>query len=166
MNAKRKSTVSTIIMFLIFISVLTAFFGAFGTGDRQYFCGWIENAINYGIIDGFDANQDMYPPLAPLILYLTYKFFQPVVNMDAALFAIRFSTAAFMIVSCIIAKLLFKDNKICYILFFSTFLSVTNGYLDIFVVPFALIAYYIAKRQNFFLLGIVILLRNEAGIQQ
>lgn len=40
--------------------------------------------------------------------------------MDAALFAIRFSTAAFMIVSCIIAKLLFKDNKICYILFFST----------------------------------------------
>lgn len=158
MNAKRKSTISTIIMFLIFISVLTAFLGANGTGDRQYFCGWIENANNYGIIDGFDANHDMYPPLSPLILFLVFKVFQPVLNMDAALFAIRLSTAAFMIISCIVAKLLFKNNKICYILFFSTFLSVTNGYLDIFIVPFALISYYMAKRQNFFLLGVFLCL--------
>ena len=63
-----------------------------------------------------------------------------------------------MIVSCITAKLIFKNNKIVYILFGATFLSVTNGYLDIFIVPFALIAYYFFKNDRFFLGGLFLCL--------
>ena len=78
-------------MFLIFASATIAFMGAYGTGDRQYFMGWIDNAMNYGIINGFAENHDMYPPIAPLILYIAKNLFAFV--PESSLFAIRISTA-------------------------------------------------------------------------
>ena len=152
----KSGKLSTFIMFAIFGSILLAFLGGGGTGDAQYFMGWIDNAQKYGIIDGFRENYDMYPPYSALILYLVYRLFIFVPN--AALFSIRICTAVFMIVSCITAKLIFKNNKIVYILFLATFLSVTNGYLDIFIVPFALIAYYFFKNDRFFLGGLFLCL--------
>jgi len=143
-------------MFAIFGSILLAFLGGGGTGDAQYFMGWIENADKYGIIDGFNENHDMYPPYSALILYLVYRLFIFVPN--AALFSIRFCTAAFMLISCLVAKVIFKNDKMVYILFFTTFLSVTNGYLDIFIVPFALIAYNFFKKENYLLGGLFLCL--------
>ena len=148
---KDKKIVSTGVMFLIFISVLLAFLGAYGTGDRQYFMGWIENAVDFGIVSGFSENHDMYPPLAPLILYIANSIFSFV--PESMLFAIRISTATFMLISCVVAKLLFKDNKICVLLFLTTVVSVTDGYLDIFIVPFALLSYYMLKRERYVLSG-------------
>ncbi|WP_022753237.1 hypothetical protein [Butyrivibrio fibrisolvens] len=149
---KDNSLTSTIVMFLIFTSVLTAFLGAYGTGDRQFFMGWIDNAMQYGVRVGFGENHDMYPPFAPLILYVAKCIFGSV--PDSSLFAIRISTAVFMLISCIVAKALFKSNKICYLLFFSMVVSVTNGFLDIFIVPFALLAFYYARKENYFLTGL------------
>jgi len=156
MNIIKSNKLSTFIMFAIFGSILLAFLGGGGTGDAQYFMGWIENADKYGIIDGFNENHDMYPPYSALILYLVYRLFVFVPN--AALFSIRFCTATFMLISCIVAKSIFKNDKMVYILFFTTFLSVTNGYLDIFIVPFALIAYNFFKKENYLLGGLFLCL--------
>ncbi len=153
---KNTDTFNIIFMFMIIIAVLTAFVGAGGTGDAKYFMGWIENADKYGILKGFDANQDMYPPYSALVLIVVSRIFSFVPN--AALFSIRFCTALFMIISCVVARVVFKNNKMVYILFFSTLLSVTNGYLDIFIVPFALIAYHFVKRKNYLLVGLFLCL--------
>ena len=155
MNTKT-SKLSTFIMFVIFGSILLAFLGGGGTGDAQYFMGWIENAEEYGIIDGFRENYDMYPPYSALVLYLVYRLFIFVPN--AALFSIRICTAVFMIISCVVAKLIFKNDKMVYIFFLTTFLSVTNGYLDIFIVPFALMAYYFFKMDKYFWGGLFLCL--------
>ena len=151
-----KNKVSTSIMFIIFVSVMIAFLGASGTGDRQFFIGWIENVVNYGIRRGFAENHDMYPPLAPLVLYIMYRVFSFAPN--AMLFAIRISTALFMLIYCAVCKILFRDDKICYLLFFSTFVSATDGYLDVFIVPFALLSYYMIRNKKYILTGLFLTL--------
>lgn len=152
----KSEKVSIIVMFSIFVAVLVAFLGASGTGDAQYFIGWIENAEKYGIVNGFKENYDMYPPYSALLLYIVYRIFSFV--PDAALFSIRLATAGFMLATCVVAQIVFKSEKVTYILFFSVLLSVTNGYLDIFVVPFALVAYYFLKKEDYLLGGLFLCL--------
>ena len=150
---KNKNDIKQIVfMYLIFLGSLLAFLGAQGTGDHKYFFEWVNNVDTYGLIEGFKMNQNCYPPLATLILYIFNRVFSFIPG--SALFAIRFSTLLAMMISCIIVQLIFRNVNLCYILFFSLIFSVTNGYLDILMLPLGLISYYMICKEKYFLFGL------------
>ena len=149
---KKRDIFLTVLMFAMMGVALITFFGTYGTGDTLLFTIWIQHALDEGIVGGFAANQEVYPPLIPLMLTVIHKAINHFI-IGGGENAIRVLTTVFSLSSCILAKLMLKDNRICILLFLSTFLSVTDRYLDIVMVPFIIASYFFAKNRKYVAVG-------------
>ncbi|MGN0412613.1 MAG: hypothetical protein ACI4FV_06200 [Lachnospiraceae bacterium] len=134
-------------LFLIMVAmILISFVNARGASDVDFFIGWLENAEKYGVIQGFGANADMYPPILPLLLYVISKCLAFCVNPQ--LMAIRVTVLGFLFLSCICGKKFWKDNMASVLVFLAFLVSSTEGYLDIITFPFGIWAFSQMKKME------------------
>jgi hypothetical protein len=68
-----------------------------GTGDVEVWEAWINNAAERGLVAGYAANYDTYPPLATAILWAAEQVFQPL--GAGTLLNVKFSILFFLILS-------------------------------------------------------------------
>ena len=63
------------VVFIVLLVILTSmiFLNSPGTGDVKYFIAWAKNADTYGLISGFKASAEQYPPFALVILLAALK---------------------------------------------------------------------------------------------
>lgn len=139
-----------VIAFLAMIMLLICFSMSPGAGDMNIWKQWMEYAEQYGIIKGYEMQQDMYPPFALLVHYII-KYIFPFLSNFAVL---RLTNTFFVVVSLFLTYFLFKDTKIVVLVFSCLFISSNIGYLDVEMVPLLILAVYFLSIENFWLSGL------------
>jgi hypothetical protein len=121
------------------------FFYSPGTSDVQVDLQWITHAGDLGFRAGYAANEDSYPPLVPWTLYsisqIGNKFnVDPSIDLKIALYFWLYATG-FAFLWCT------KNYQLTALLVFSLILnSVALEYLDIFVAPTLILAFWALRR--------------------
>ncbi len=127
------------------------FFRATGTGDiQQHFIYWIDNVYKYGFRQGFIANNDMYPPLSTILMYLMSRICY---SFDYAQ-AIRAADIVALLVCGL--WIIYKYNKPEYGFWFvvSCLLSVHLGFIDALVFPFLIISFWFLHKERYLLFAL------------
>ena len=129
--------------FMISIMIVTIHilftFNIQGTGDiTTHFCKWIANAIENGLKNGYKLNNDYYPPLSSLFMYL------PAIMLKVKNYfsCVKIMIGIFELLSVIIFAILFDCNENLLGFTLSILLSCQLSYIDIFMIPFFLLAVY------------------------
>lgn len=146
----KKTEKYVIIAFMAMVILLICFLMSPGAGDMNIWKRWMEYVEQYGIIDGYKMQQDMYPPFALLIQYFI-KYLFPFLSNFAVL---RLTNTFFVVVSLLLTYFLFKDIKIVALIFSCLFISSNIGYLDVEMAPFLILAVYFFSKENFWLSGL------------
>ena len=146
----RKKENYVIVAFVAMIMLLMCFLMSPGAGDMNIWERWMEYVSQYGIIDGYAMQQDMYPPFALLVQYLV-KYICPFLSNFAVL---RLTNTFFVVLSLLLAYFLFKDIKVGVLVFSGLFISSNIGYLDVEMAPFLILAVYFFGREKFWLSGL------------
>lgn len=127
------------------------FFRASGTGDiQQHFIYWIDNVYKYGLRQGFIANNDMYPPLSTILMYVMsricffFDYFQ----------AIRAADMVALLVCGL--WIIYKFDKPEYGFWFvvSCLLSIHLGFIDALVFPFLVISFWFLHKERYLLFAL------------
>lgn len=127
------------------------FFRATGTGDiQQHFIYWVDNVYQYGFRQGFIMNNDMYPPLSTILMYLMSRicyFFDYAQAIRAA------DIAALLICG---LWIIYKYDKPEYGFWFvvSCLLNVHLGFIDTLVFPFLILSFWFLHKERYFLFAI------------
>lgn len=133
--------------------LLTQYFGFIGTGDVDTcFLPWVEKTTKFGILTAYktDGGFAQYPPLITLIPSLITKF-----GLNT-LISWKLTLTIFLIISCLITKILFQSWKITYLLLvMQTIPSIILGYADIMIIPFMLLSFNQMKKNHYVLAGIL-----------
>lgn len=123
------------------------FFYSPGTSDVQVDLQWITNAENHGIREGYAANEDSYPPLVPSTLYSLSRIgnrfdLDHFVDFKIALY-LWFCATGLAFLCCT------KNPAMTSLLLFSLVLnSVALGYLDIFLAPTLVLAFWSLRQKR------------------
>ena len=144
-NEKEEKVFFFLFLFMVAM-ILISFVNVRGASDVDYFIGWLENAEKYGIIQGFGANADMYPPILPLLLYGMSKVLSFCANPQ--LMAIRVTVLGFLFLSCICGRKFWKEDMAGVLVFLAFLVSSTEGYLDIITFPFGIWAFSQMKKME------------------
>lgn len=130
------------------IVVPFCFFNSPGTSDVPVDLNWIANWNNHGPREGYIANQDSYPPVIPILLYLAAgiaKLFQ-----ISAFAAFKTSLVLFLFLTSLTTFLWTKNATLATMLHFALMLNSVNlGYLDIFMAPTLIASLWALHRQKF-----------------
>lgn len=140
------SFISLILLFIL----LVLFYDIPGSADVRHFEQWIENALKYGLKDGFQLNTDMYPPYSTLILVS----FAKLMDTFSYLHIVRIALFCFYLLSVVIFDFLYKDHVISGVLFLSLITSFYMGYLDILFLPFLVLSFYFWDKKKYILYAI------------
>jgi len=118
-----------------------------GTEDVGSWKRWANNADTYGLVSGFKANGDMYPPFASIILLVALKALS-LLGIDV-FGAVKISILFSLFLTSFIFWLWTRDFTITVILHLSLLLnSVALGYIDIFIVPSLILSMWALKKHK------------------
>jgi hypothetical protein len=121
-----------------------------GTGDVVSFVQWAHNAHALGIRAGFKANQEMYPPLASIVL-LGSVGSANVLGVDT-IQAIKFGILLFLLLTSIVFWLWTRNFWLTVILHLALLLnSAALGYVDVFFAPSLLLSLWALKEKKLLL---------------
>jgi hypothetical protein len=141
---------SDALMLLLALAALVGllFIQSPGTPDVGAWLSWTNNALTHGLRVGYATNNDVYPPLASVILYCSNQFFS---RFNVTNFiAIKLSILFFLWLSTFFCWLWTEDLKIVLVLYFSLLLnSVALGYIDIYFAPSLIVALWMLKERRF-----------------
>lgn len=157
----KKTENYVIIAFTAMFILLVCFFMSPGAGDMSIWERWMDYVSQYGIIDGYEMQHDMYPPFALLIQYMI-KYICPSLSNFIVL---RLTNTFFVILSLLLTYFLFKDLKIVVLVFACLFLNSNIGYLDGEMAPFLILAVYFFNKENFRLSGLFLTLLSLVKFQ-
>lgn len=147
-------TVGFVTLISLAIVVPFCFFNSPGTSDVLVDLNWIANWNNHGPRVGYIANQDSYPPMIPILLYLAAgiaKLFQ-----ISAFAAFKTSLVLFLFLTSLITFLWTKNAPFAAMLHFALMLNSVNlGYLDIFMAPTLIASLWALHRQKFAVFAIL-----------
>jgi len=113
-----------------------------GEVDIEAWLLWINNISEHGLINGYIANKDMYPPFTNVIFSLVLKF-SALTNISVLV-----SLKLFIFGSLLITSLIFLAWTKNWLL------AMALSYIDIFIAPFLLISLYALYNRNFLLFTI------------
>jgi hypothetical protein len=137
---------------LCILSVLTAmiFARSPGTDDFDVWRLWVRNASTLGLVNGYSANAETYPPLASAFLFGASKLpglsGRPEIDPFGA---IKLAIFVFLLLSAVVTWLWTRDMKITLILYFALLLnSVALGYIDIFFAPSLLLSLWMLRKRR------------------
>jgi Gpi18-like mannosyltransferase len=131
-----------LVMFALIIGL--SFTHSPGTSDIEFWEAWVNNADNYGLVAGYAANHDAYPPLASVILWAAEQVFQPL--QASAFLSIKFSIFFFLVATASLFWLWTRDLRVALILYFALLLnSVALGYIDVYFAPPLILSLWMLK---------------------
>jgi hypothetical protein len=131
-----------LVMFALIIGL--SFTHSPGTSDIEFWKAWVNNADNYGLVAGYAANHDAYPPLASVILWAAEQVFQPL--QASAFLSIKFSIFFFLVATASLFWLWTRDLRVALILYFALLLnSVALGYIDVYFAPPLILSLWMLK---------------------
>jgi len=144
------------IAFLVLLLILTSmiFLNSPGTGDVKYFIAWAKNADTYGLISGFKASAEQYPPFALGILLAALK----VSNLFGigGLVAVKLSILTLLFLTSFLFWLWTRDLALTVILHLSLLLnSVALGYIDIYFAPTLILSLWALKQHKLILFTVL-----------
>ena len=124
-----------------------------GEVDIEAWLLWINNISEHGLINGYIANKDMYPPFTNVIFSLVLKF-SALTNISVLV-----SLKLFIFGSLLITSLIFLAWTKNWLLAIAvqagfTLNAMALSYIDIFIAPFLLISLYALYNRNFLLFTI------------
>ena len=121
-----------LVLLTIFVTVL--FINSPGTTDIDDWIKWANNADQYGLILGFKANEDNYPPFAPAIVHYAVELSR--LFGIGTFGAIKLSITFFLFLSSAIFWLWSRDSLYAFAFHLSVLLnSIALGYIDIYFAP-------------------------------
>jgi len=134
-----------IVLLVTVISMV--FLNSPGTGDTKYWIEWANNADTYGLVSGFKANNEMYPPFASIILLVALKA-SSLLGIDT-FGAVKLSVFLFLFLTSFLFWLWTRDFTITVILHLSLLLnSVALGLLDIYILPSLILSIWALKEHK------------------
>lgn len=118
-----------------------------GGVDIDDWLKWIDNISKYGLVKGYAANQDVYPPLTNVIFYLVLKF--SVLTNISAFVSLKLFIFIFLLLTSF-TFLVWTKNWLFAIatLIGFTLNTMALTYVDIFTAPFLLISLYALYKKN------------------
>ena len=124
-----------------------------GEVDIEAWLLWINNISEHGLIGGYIANKDMYPPFTNVIFSLVLKF-SALTNISVLVSLKLFIFGSLLITSLIF--LVWTKNWLFAIAVQAGFTlnAMALSYIDIFIAPFLLISLYALYNRNFLLFTI------------
>jgi hypothetical protein len=138
---------------LIYLSVCVAslsFFHSDGTLDVGAWLGWAENAEQYGLVEGYRANWDMYPPVAPVIVFAFAKL-SHALGIET-FFGVKLSLFIFLLLTALLSFIWTRDPLIPSLTQLAlTLNSMALGYIDIYFASPLILALWALRRRNWFL---------------
>ena len=118
-----------------------------GTSDVGSWHAWVENAANYGPVEGYAVSRSDYPPLASAILWVADQVFQPL-RVGTSL-NIKFSIFFFLSLTVLVFWLWVRDLKVALMLYFALLLnSVALAYLDIYFAPALIFSFWMLEERR------------------
>jgi hypothetical protein len=137
-----------VIILLVFVALLPLH--SPGTGDVSYWISWIETMERDGFVAGY---VPVYPPMAWVILQ-GVAFSYHALNIEMFL-AIKWSLVFFLLLTSGVFLLWTRDLLLTAFLHLSLILSsVAQGYLDIWLAPTILLAFWALKERKIFLFSV------------
>ncbi len=118
-----------------------------GEVDIDSWLQWIDNISKYGLVNGYAANQDVYPPLTNIIFYLVLKF--SVLTNISTFVSLKLFIFIFLLLTSF-TFLAWTKNWLFAIavLIGFTLNTMALSYTDIFTAPFLLISLYALYKKN------------------
>jgi len=159
--SKVESIHKTLLLGLVAV-ISMVFFRSQGTHDINTWLTWGRHAYEHGIIEGYSMDGNLYPPLANVLLWLSYSFAQTA--GIAPIYLLKFSLLVFLLAATAIFYRWSNNNLPATLCFYGAMLlsSLGLGYLDIYFAPVLLMSLYrlqqgsISQFAIFFLLACLI----------
>jgi hypothetical protein len=130
------------------------FFYTPGTDDVITDLSWISNAEKFGIIHGFEVNEDCYPPLIPIILYAMYEAGSPLGLSDFAV--LKTCLLVFLTMTSLVTFLWTRNAWFALLIHMALILnSMALAYLDIFMAPTFIASFWALSRNRLALFSIL-----------
>jgi hypothetical protein len=136
-------------IFLVLLSLLAgfAFINSPGTNDVQIWSHWMDTARTNGLVAGFSAVTEDYPPLAITIMFLANQILR-ILHIEDFL-SIKLSILFFLLFTTTLFWFWTRNLKVTIILYFALFLnSVLLGYIDIYFTPGLLLSLWMLKERR------------------
>jgi hypothetical protein len=143
---------TTFIVLLVILTTLI-FLNSPGAGDVKYFISWAKNAESSGLISGFKASAEQYPPLSLGILLVAIK----VSNLFGlgGFYAVKMSILFLLFLTSFLFWLWTRDFTLTVILHLSLILnSAILGYIDVFFAPTLLLSLWALKQRKLTLFAV------------
>jgi len=145
MHQARSSVYQSAFLILLAILVGMIFLPSPGTADVDFWRFWINNAWTQGVVEGYSANADFYPPLASLFLFCASQIF----GKAGLLGSIKLAIFFFLLLAALVSWLWTRSLTATLVIYFALFLnSVALGYIDIFFAPTLILAFWMLQERR------------------
>ena len=144
-----------ILFFSMAILTLICFWNSEGMSDIGFYKRWITKAADLGVVAGFEANADMYPPLCTLLHFAVYKAGAGLLDRSHTIMLVNF---IFILVTALLVRLYTRKTLPAALTFASCLISVTNAYIDILTAPFLLLGVLSLEKKKYIPAGIFLAL--------
>ena len=139
--------VQALCFFLLALGLTASLLSLKGTEDVPVFIRWGNALIQQGPFTGYASIAD-YPPLGPFLLWIIVSFGHAAGLPD--LLALKLAIATFQLAACVIVMRRYKSwTAACLLWLLLTPLGLVNGYIDVFYLPFVLLALFSMQTGRF-----------------
>jgi len=164
MNCIMKRNFEKIFLVIILFCSSLLFFKTPGTADVNHWLSWAHNANTYGIVKGFAADNDVYPPLGSLILNTSTKISTSLGLSE--FMGIKLSIYFFLLLTLIILYIVTGNYLLSIISYFLLMInSLGLVYLDIYFTPFLILSLFFLKKKNILLTTVFYCLASMIKMQ-
>jgi len=138
-RSERGRTTLTATVVLVLVALTAVLLTTRGTGDIGIWERWTRNAMRLGVVDGFRANDNDYPPISNIVLWVTG---QAAAAADVPLpTAIKYSLLLFLAATLVIFFDWTRRPMLTLGLWAAMALNAAGmGYLDIYAMPLLLLS--------------------------
>ena len=143
----KQENLSGFIIAILACIMSLSFFNFPGTTDVDIFKHWINNVTQYGLVKGYVANDEAYPPICSMILFCVSKISSFLGITIMASF--KGSLLIFLLSTSLAVLLWTKDILVASMMQLSLVLNtMALGYIDIYFAPSLVLAFWALKQKK------------------
>lgn len=136
-----------IFLFLVVSLLALSFLHSPGTDDVEFWMKWIANLESHGVVSGYRANCQMYPPLSPVILFIAAQVSR-LFRIDVFT-GFKLSLVMFLLLTSALFLAWTKDLFLTAMVQLTLILNSTAlAYLDIYFAPTLLLSLWALKARR------------------
>jgi hypothetical protein len=147
MRGLSKESAQKLFLSLVLVLVAVSFLRIHGTDDVENLKRWIQNAVEFGLVQGFAKNDIDYPPLTSLILFAGFRLFSLFGLMP--LLTIKLLILLFYVATAVVFWLWTRDYWLTVVLYLSLLVNgLLLGYVDAFMGLPVLLGFWALKERK------------------